>query len=163
MPISTTSPRTTPSGWWALPGKFFRRSGPDRRLFLRAFWLLGLARFAILAVPFRRIAPFLGEVTGESPERAPAESDALAKRISWAVETAARYTPWESRCLARAMAAKAMLRRRNVPGTLYLGLAKDSEEGLSAHAWVRCGERILTGGAGHERFTVIAQFAWNRP
>jgi hypothetical protein len=141
-----------------LPGKFFNRTGADRRLFLEALGLLALTRFVILIVPFRRIAPFLGQVMAESPRHAP-ESEALARRISWAVLTAVRYTPWESKCLAQAITAKMMLKRRSIPSTLYLGLAIDAKDGLDAHAWVRCGNRILTGGPIHGQFTIIAHFA----
>lgn len=161
LPLSTIQPQTMRWKWRTLPGKFFKRTGADRRLFLEAFCLLALSRFAILTVPFRRIAPFLGQVMAESPDLAPG-CEALAERISWAVQTAARYTPWESKCLAQAMAAKMMLKRCNVPSTLYLGLAKDADAGLSAHAWLRCGERILTGAPVHEQFTMIARFAESR-
>jgi hypothetical protein len=52
-----------------------------------------------------------------------------------------------------------MLRRRGAASTLYLGLAKDRETQLQAHAWLRCGERILTGQRGMAGFTVISTFA----
>jgi hypothetical protein len=162
LPISTIWPRTIRSKLWMLPGKFFKRTGADRRLFLEAFCQLALARFAILVVPFRRIAPFLGQVSAESPRCIPG-SEPLAQRISWAVQTAARYTPWESKCLAQAIAAKMMLKRCHVPSTLYLGMSRDAPAGLSAHAWLRCGERILTGGPVHNQFTVIAHFAEKCP
>jgi hypothetical protein len=57
------------------------------------------------------------------------------------------------------MAAKAMLKWRGVPSTLYLGLAKNNETQLEAHAWLRCGEHVLTGYKGMGRYTVIASFA----
>jgi hypothetical protein len=81
------------------------------------------------------------------------------RRIGRAVVTMSRHTPWESQCLVQAIAAKMMLRRRGVPSTLYLGVTKDDATGLSAHAWVRSGDVVLTGAAGRERFTVIATFA----
>lgn len=120
--------------------------------------LLALARMMILVVPFRRIAPLLGQTMAESSHAAPRQRT-LAKKISWAVQTTGRHTPWESKCLAQAMAAKMMLRRRRIPSTLYLGLAKDAQGALTAHAWLRCGELILTGGQNHEEFTTIACFA----
>ena len=73
--------------------------------------------------------------------------------------TVARHLPWDCTCLAQALAGKAMLRVRGVPSTLYLGLAKTGEVQLQAHAWLRCGERILTGWQEKGRFTVIATFA----
>jgi hypothetical protein len=83
----------------------------------------------------------------------------LLDRISWSVATASRQLPWDCSCLAQAVAAKAMLRWRGVPSTLYLGVAKDSHSSLKAHAWLRCGDRILTGWQGMGKFTVIATFA----
>ena len=56
-----------------------------------------------------------------------------------------------------------MLRRRQIQSTLYLGLAKDASQSLQAHAWLRCGEDIITGKAGHERFSVISSFAEQKP
>jgi hypothetical protein len=75
------------------------------------------------------------------------------------VATASRHLPWNCTCLVQAMAGKAMLKRRGVPSTLYLGVAKDGETRLQAHAWLRCGARILTGWQEMERFKVIGTFA----
>jgi hypothetical protein len=140
------------------PGRFFEYSRKDRLLLIEALCLLAFARLAILSVPFRRIAPLLGQTMAESPSKDP-ESDVRAERISWAVQTAARHTPWESKCLAQALAGKLMLKLRGIASTLYFGVAKEGEASLSAHAWLRCGERVLTGGPVSDRFTMIASFA----
>lgn len=144
--------------WRVLKDRFFSRPGADRRLILEAFILLGLARLALLFAPFRRMAPFLGEVMAESAHDA-TEHLHLAGRVSRAVETASRHAPWETTCLARAVAAKAMLRRRRVSSTLYLGLARDESDRLLAHAWLRHGSVILTGGPRHKGYTLIAAFS----
>ncbi|WP_218576502.1 lasso peptide biosynthesis B2 protein [Desulfobacter latus] len=124
---------------------------------MEAYVWLGLSRAAILLIPFRRIAPLLGRTMTITPDyELPDMTRPL--QISWAVRTAARFTPWESKCLAQAMSARIMLKRRGYPTTLYLGLAKKADNELSAHAWLRCGSRILTGGLGHGRFTVISTF-----
>jgi hypothetical protein len=70
-----------------------------------------------------------------------------------------RRLPWMSQCLVQAVAATWMLQRRRIPSTLYFGLAKDSDGKLIAHAWVRSGERILTGAKGHHDYRVVATFA----
>jgi hypothetical protein len=54
-----------------------------------------------------------------------------------------------------------MLRRRHATNTLYLGVYKDIES-FAAHAWLRSGDLIVTGGPEHERFTVIACYAWQK-
>jgi len=139
--------------------KFLARSPAERGCLLEAVFWLGLARLAILLLPFRRIAPVLGRQMAQSPQEAETAPAPLLERISWAVAAASRHLPWECKCLAQALAGKAMLKRRGLPSTLYLGLAKNGADGLQAHAWLRCGERILTGRPGMAGFTVIATFA----
>ena len=57
-----------------------------------------------------------------------------------------------------------MLQKRGIPGVFYLGVMKDEEgtEKMKAHAWSKCGENILTGGEGHEKFTVLSVFGWGK-
>lgn len=134
----------------------------DRWLLLEAALWLGVARLAILTVPFRGLAKHLGEQMAESPHTDQTAFHTCLSRISWAVYTMSHYTPWESACLAQALAAKAMLRCRGITSTLYLGLAKNEQAeqaGLLAHAWLRSGSMILTGGQGKDRYTVVATFA----
>jgi len=85
----------------------------------------------------------------------------LARMIGWAVRSGANYTPWESVCLPQAVAAKWMIKRRGISGTLYLGVMKDETkpDKLAAHAWVRCGQFILTGAKGHLQYTVVSTFS----
>ncbi len=37
-----------------------------------------------------------------------------------------------------------------------------AEEKMKAHAWSQCGDNIITGGAGHEEFTVLSVFGWGK-
>ena len=111
----------------------------------------------IFALPFRWIAPFLGQRMEESADVAPAAIE-IRDRISWAVRLISYYAPWRNKCLAEAIAAKGMMRRRGISSTLYLGLAKDGGE-LAAHAWLRCGGKIVTGEDESVDFAVVAKFA----
>ncbi len=168
-PASTPVTDSTPVNgrWWRAwrqtPGRWRALETEDRARLLEAALCLALARFAIGLVPFRRIARPLGEPGRETPREAlPPEMEKEALRVGWAVRAVAARTPWDSKCLAQALAAMAMLRRRRLPGTLYLGVAPVPAGGrpkIDAHAWVRCGPDLLTGAAGHERFTVVASFA----
>jgi hypothetical protein len=101
----------------------------------------------------------LGTHCYETPATNPAlPATARALTVSRAVQRAARNLPWECQCLVQAVAGKAMLRRRGLPSTLYLGVAKDEDAKLCAHAWLRCGNVILTGREGADRFTVVSTF-----
>ena len=143
------------------PTKWHRRSGAERVLLIEAFALLCLARLAVLVLPFRWLAVSLGKHMSESGMQISASDLRQARMVGQAVRSAANNTPWESVCLAQAVAAQWMLKRRHVAGTLYLGVAKDETESekLTAHAWLRCGNMILTGREGCRQFTVVASFS----
>jgi hypothetical protein len=143
-----------------VPAKWHRRPLAERKLLLEAFCLLSLARLTILVVPFKWLAFTLGRPANPSPIAASDSDLACAVRVGQAVCSAARYTPWQSVCLPQAVAAQWMLKRRCIPATLYLGVAKDQErpQTLAAHAWLRCGDVIITGAENHHLFTVVASF-----
>jgi hypothetical protein len=133
-------------------------------------WLLGealvalvIARAAMAFLPFRRIAAWLGTPGVESPTTATAEETHMAQEIGWAVGAVARRVPWDGRCLAQALAATSMLRRRGLEGTVSFGAAQANSAGFDAHAWLRLGSCMVTGGAGHQRFKAFTTFARRRP
>jgi hypothetical protein len=140
-------------------GKFWGLAHADRAFLVEAGFWLGVARLALMFLPFRWIKLGWGEPQALSPEQFEGKPLELLERVSWAVATASRHLPWECSCLAQAMAGKTMLKRRGIPSTLYLGLTRDNLTQLKGHAWLTCGERVLTGRQGMEGFTVIAAFA----
>lgn len=119
---------------------------------------MGVVRLAILCLPFRFLSAVLGKYMQESPVTEDNGKLLAAKRIGRLIETASRYTPWESKCLVQAIVGKLMLRRRGVANTLYLGTAREGQR-LVAHAWLRCGDVIITGGYGCKRFISVGNFA----
>ncbi len=138
-------------------------SWADRWLLFQAAIWLGLLRLAILLLPFRRIARLLELTPGEGPAAiAPAQATE-AERIGWAVRTAAAHTPWQSACLAQALAGAALSRRRRLPCALYLGVAKAADQPgvIAAHAWLRCGDMALTGAANLERYRIVSVFRYS--
>ena len=130
-------------------------------MFIEAFVLLGVMRAAILLFPFRRITALMGLRPCDAPSGAESSMSAIPADIGWAVQAAAARAPWESACLAQSLTGMAMLGRRGINATLYLGVAKDDSgaEAMVAHAWLCCGELILTGAGGVERFSAISSFS----
>jgi len=153
-----TCERTSLRNAWA---KWRRLARSQRRLLLAAFALLGVARLLVLLLPFRWLAWTLGRHMAEARGPVSEYDRALALRVGRAVRSAAVHTPWRSVCLPQAVTAMWLLRRRCVPATLYLGVAQRgrNREGLVAHAWVRCGDLVLTGAAGHRRYTIVSTFS----
>jgi len=131
-------------------------------LLIEATALLGTARAAVLLFPYRRIMGVVGQRMGETASPNAAQRASIGN-VAWGIHKVSPRTPWKSNCLAQALAAQVMLARRGVGSTLHLGVARESirdgEDKLEAHAWLTVGETIVTGGAGHRRFTEVARFA----
>ena len=143
--------------------KFVSLPFKEKKLLIEAFFMLGLMRLAILGVSFKWLTRSLIPVEDWGvPVKLPIEQRRMALTIGKAIVRAARYTPWESACLAQSLAAQRMLKRRGIPGVFYLGVMKgETEDGkLNAHAWTQCGGEIITGKGGHENFTVMFARKW---
>jgi len=139
--------------------KFFKKPLSDKALYLETTFWLGVSRLAILILPFRWIAPFLGRHMASSDENDENGERQTVISVARAILTMSRHLPWESKCLVQAISGKMMLGRRQIPSTLYLGVAKEENGDLNAHAWLRAGDIILLGGGGLDRFTVVSTFA----
>lgn len=141
---------------------FLRIPFARKRLLFEALVCLATARLAMACVPFRRIAAWLGTAGAESPASVTPEQAQAADAVGSAVSALARRVPWDGRCLAQALAATAMLRRRGVDGTVSFGVREGEPAGFEAHAWLRVGSRVVTGGASHEHFKAFTTFTRGR-
>lgn len=137
----------------------FRLPRSDFFLFMEAYVGLASAWRAIRRRPFRDIAAGYGEHMRELPEIDDPADEAVLTRVSWAIHAASRRTPFKSTCLIQVTAAQRMMKKRCIGSTLYLGVKKDEGEHLKAHAWLRCGTRIIIGGGIEDTFTVVSTFA----
>ena len=145
--------------------KFTKLSSEEKKLFIEAYVSLGMMRSAILTVSFKRLTRSLEHVAKKKELPKLNENDIeTAKIVGKAIMRASAYTPWESACLAQSLTAQKMLQKRGIPGVFYLGAMKDEEEKskMKAHAWSQCGDAIITGGVGHEDFTVLSVFGWGK-
>jgi hypothetical protein len=132
--------------------RFLQMPNRQRVLLLEAALFLGLARLALLALPFGRIAPWLQR----SPDSGAGDT-ATVLAVGQAVTIAARNVPWNAVCLPQAMAAKAMLARRGQGSALHLGAAR-AGDGLTAHAWLVVGGEVVVGEAGIAEVAPLARF-----
>ena len=150
--------------WPAHLSSWRRHSRAERLALVEAFFELASMRCALRFASFRRICGWLGLVAGPASESAPGLRPRQASAVGWAIRAAAARTPWDSRCLAQALAASRMLRRRNIPHTVHLGVATQAGPtaagDLAAHAWLTCGDQVLIGETGLERFAPLASFDW---
>ena len=81
---------------------------------------------------------------------------AKARQVGQAVSAVARNLPGRPQCLAQALAARAMLKRRGIASELNLGVNKD-RAAINAHAWLAVGRQIVTGGPDVSAFSAFGK------
>lgn len=147
-------------------GQYWALEGDEKSLFVHAWFLLGYYRAAILCVSFKRLTSNLDHHKKiPTPKHISESQKSRAIDIGRFVSVAARYTPWNSPCLAQVLVVKKLLAQNGIPGQFYLGVKHgrskiDNSMILSAHAWLQSGETIVNGEANHELFTVVSTFSW---
>jgi hypothetical protein len=135
----------------------------ERALAVEAIVMLAAARIFVLTARERELVSRIGgkaAAAAAGPEEAgiPAGSrkESQGARIGAMLERAARYTWWRSMCLEKALAGRWMLRRRGIPSTMYVGMAKRGGAFI-AHAWL-VGEGRTVTGATAENYATLAAF-----
>ena len=130
----------------------------DKLDIIKAFIYMGYFRAFILFIPFNKLRKRMGKIKVESPDEVEQTDYIKAKRMASIINIVAPKTPWESKCLVQALTAQRMLKSKGISTTIYLGVRKEGNE-MKAHAWLRCGEYYVTGGAIRDQYTVVAKFA----
>lgn len=119
----------------------------ERRLLLTAALVHAALRLALVLLPFVTVQRLCGCVATARPRGL----QAPAARIVWAVETSARHAGRGS-CLTQALAAHVLLTRHGHPARLRIGVALDTRQKLSAHAWVESEGVVLVGAPPEGRY-----------
>jgi hypothetical protein len=127
----------------------------DYLYFCEAWIFLHISKAIILFFPFKKIAAKIG-VSQLETTKDPIPQNQLAIVVI-SLQRAVKYAAHNSKCYDQALAAKFMFNRRQLPSTLYFGLSKEENQ-LSAHAWVRCGDSVVIGSRGFEKYTPVAWF-----
>ena len=131
-------------------------------MFIYAYVLSGIIRLSILLLPFKYIKTRLGEPKMESSNELSDDEIEMARQIRQLVLKVCNHTPWQSKCLVRAILTQHLLSKRNISSTLYLGVSKNENGKMQAHAWLRCGPVVIMGGENKNDFIEVAKFCINK-
>jgi len=75
--------------------------------------------------------------------------------VVWGVKTVSRTLPGKRKCLVRALCGKYLLDRRYIPVQLVVGVKKDSNNFLDAHAWLEYEKKVILGEVEDVEFTPL--------
>lgn len=136
--------------------KFFTLR-PSDQVFLGLVCIpaVGVIRLALTFLPYQSLKRLLSAC----PEKAEAPL-ALVRRVAWGVRNAARAIPGAT-CLTQALAAQFLLARLGYPSQIRIGVAKDSDGELLAHAWLLSNGSVVIGGSMQElsRYVVLTEIS----
>jgi hypothetical protein len=134
--------------------RFLALDGSTQRLVLRALGTVIVVRAGLSLLPYR----VMHRVTASRAVRANALNRHSAARIAWAVEAVSRAVPRAS-CLTQALAATVLLASNGHASTLRVGVAKDPDGSLRAHAWIEYDGRAILGDPRADAFVPLPPLA----
>ena len=123
-------------------GRFFGLQASDRLLITQAVVSVAAIRLALPLLPFRNLLSLLERASVRF--RVDGGVRPPASRIVWAIQAASKRVPRANSCLPQALSARFLLARWGFPAELSIGVAKDGDGKLEAHAWVETfGEAVI--------------------
>ena len=133
----------------------------EKFLFLEALALHLWIGLLLKVIPFRWIPGLFGnkvksqkskvKSAGNPPDSSQFIVPEKTKQIKAAIQRAGRVSPWRNKCLVSSLAGRCMLRRRKIESRLSLGVTKNTEGKIIAHAWLSSGDlEIITGGGNFQ-------------
>jgi Transglutaminase-like superfamily len=132
--------------------KFWSLTRREKEFLCEASILLFVSNASVKAIPFRHIDRFLRTRWNDGIQ-GDIDHEQAIRLVKHSISRAANVLPWKSLCLSRSIAQFVMLRRRDIPATLFLGVRFSGNSSLDAHAWVD------TGPGGNDKSSERSGFA----
>lgn len=124
--------------------KFLALNYQKKLLLFSTFILLILVRMGLLLLSFKRLQQLLSNISNPKPQRQDKYQISIDK-IVWAVEVSSHYMPGGVKCLARALTCQVFMSRHGYTSNLCIGVAKDIQGELKAHAWLENQGKVVIG------------------
>jgi Uncharacterised nucleotidyltransferase/Transglutaminase-like superfamily len=129
----------------------------DIAMAAEAACMLTFFRAALNFLPTQRLTAWMGRPDQGQPTVSEATAMRTIRRVQWSVDAVVRHAPLTFVCFPRSLAVYFMLRRRHIVSKLFYGVARDAGQ-LTAHTWVKVGDRTVVGGEVESQFTVLNTF-----
>ena len=130
--------------------KRYRDRTPDeRRAVTRAGLLIAALQTALKVLPFQRVMEGVYRVArpSQSVGASPGEHSHFDRDLAvWAVEAAGRRLLSRNPCLPKALAVLLLFRRAGEDAEMHLGVARETDGPMQAHAWVESDGQVMIGG-----------------
>ncbi|MEO8884661.1 MAG: lasso peptide biosynthesis B2 protein [Mucilaginibacter sp.] len=131
----------------------------NRMLFFEALVTSAYVRFTLSFLPFKKVMSWLGKTNVRPEVELTPDQIAQIKKTYHILKLCDKYALWKTECYTLALTGKILLRRRNIPSTLYIGFKKN-EGKYEGHAWLKTpNDNVITGNMDLTQFQVNAFFS----
>lgn len=131
----------------------------ERKILNRTFFWLVYAFLLVRIIPLRWFSPLLGEYNKVLEFNLKDDQKEIIIKLSRNIRRLKKRIPWKVKCFEEAITAKKVLEKYNVKTTIYLGVARNKEEKLIAHAWLKSGDLFISGKKGYEKFALVGFYS----
>jgi hypothetical protein len=139
--------------------KYFKQSNLEREILNQTFaWLL-LSFILVRIIPLRWFSSLLGGFKKEIETELKATDLVKITSVKKSIKRIKKILPWKVKCFEEAIAAKKVLEKYRIKSTLYLGVDKNENKQLIAHAWLNNGDFKITGGNVATKFRVVGFYS----
>lgn len=127
---------------------------------LRLCYLLPKSRLAIKKAPFKILAARIGVLSDLKEQSATQVQMDEALQIGRLIRGMGKFMPFRTMCFEQALSCAEVLRSKGISYCIHFGVKKDKKvpDGLEAHAWLQCGNEIVTGKRGHRQYQRLSSF-----
>lgn len=142
--------------------KFSRFDWEERRALAEAMVLLMLAAPLVRFMPLSLIGRIAAAGPFGGPPATPDRAEVLTWMVAWAVDRAAKRSPFRAKCFEQGLAAQLMLRRRGIDSTMFYGVgsASNAKRFIRAHVWIETEHYPVIGDPEPGGFALLA--TWPR-
>jgi hypothetical protein len=125
--------------------KFPALTAADKILLIQmAAWVVAI-KIGLRLLPFGQLRYLLTQLAGQLRRNGQGHPVHLA-RLVWAATVVGKALLGDRACLTQALAVQFFYQRYGYPTQLRIGVSRDSNGSLTAHAWVGAHDQILIGG-----------------
>lgn len=131
----------------------------NKLLFAEALITSAYVRFTLSFLPFKIVKGWLGK-TNIRPDVELSSAQILQiKKTYHTLKLCDKYAFWKTECYTLALTGKILLRRRDIPSTLYIGWKKNNDK-YEGHAWLKtANDAVISGNMDLTQFQVNAFFS----
>ncbi len=127
----------------------------ERKILNRTFFWLIYAFVLVRLIPLKWFNSILGEYNNVVEVTLNTKQLQLIFVVKKNIRRVKKHLPWKVKCFEEAITAKKLLEMVNIKSTLYLGVRKGSKQTLKAHAWLKSGDKFVSGEKGYKSFVTV--------